>query len=811
MPYLQGETIRDKLDRETQFGIDEAVKIATEVADALDYAHQNGVIHRDIKPENILLHNNRPMVMDFGIALAVSAAAGGRMTETGLSLGTPHYMSPEQATADKDITARSDLYSLASVLYEMLAGDPPHTASAAQTVIMKIVTEEAAPVTTRRKSVPPNVAAALARALEKLPADRFDSAKAFATALADRGFRTESSGAGEGAGLAGDRRLLYAAIAVGLVASVAAVIGWARQGEAPARPLAVEISLPSAAARSSDLAAAVAIAPHGDAFVYADTTGGIQQLWIKERGAVEPRILPGTVGASAPTLSPDGTQVAYFVDGRLMRLPLAGGAATAIADSFSFPSQFGSLPGAWLDDGSMVLTTFGQVFLVPPEGGSSTRLTTMDSLGIPILQVSPVPGKRAALIAGCQAFGCATPQVFLVRLDPLAIVPLVQGAPTAWALEGGRIVYVLGDGARYVAALDVDRATLGPSTQLPGRVTMGQLGASLIMSRDGTMLYVTGGAPPTSRQVELVLVGRDHPPTVVPGTTGLEIDNQSRIDVSPDGRSLLLSMSTGGSATQSYQGTYVLIRALETGASTRFTADGAANIRSSWSPDGRRILWISNRRNGRFEAWAQLADGTGEPELLASESREIYDAVFSPDGQWLIYRTDDVAPGAGDIYARRLSGDTTVVPIAVTAAEETSPDVSPDGKWIAYSEQIGDVKEVVVRSFPDASRSRIQVSFGSGLEPRWAPDGRTLIYRTYDDRFVFATVTTEGAFRVVSETSLSLGSDRFLSNEDTHQWDLMPNGRDLLLARLAGGDTAATTPLRVILEEQTIPAVGGRR
>src|SRR5687767_10827158 len=173
MPYIQGETIREKLNRETQFGVDEAVRIAREVADALDYAHRHGVIHRDIKPENILLHDGRPMVMDFGIALAVSAAAGGRMTETGLSLGTPHYMSPEQATAEKDISARSDMYSLASVLYEMLAGQPPHSGGSAQQIIMKIVTQEAAPVTTFRKAVPSNVAAAVAKALEKLPADRF--------------------------------------------------------------------------------------------------------------------------------------------------------------------------------------------------------------------------------------------------------------------------------------------------------------------------------------------------------------------------------------------------------------------------------------------------------------------------------------------------------------------------------------------------------------------------------------------------------------------------------------------------------------
>src|SRR5690348_7274210 len=161
MPFIDGETLRARLDRDTQLGVDEAVKITLAVADALDYAHRHGVIHRDIKPENILLHDGRPMVADFGIALALSAAGGGRMTETGLSLGTPHYMSPEQATAEKDISARSDIYSLATVLYEMLAGQPPHVGGSAQQIIMKIITEAPPLVTTLRKSVPPNVAAAL--------------------------------------------------------------------------------------------------------------------------------------------------------------------------------------------------------------------------------------------------------------------------------------------------------------------------------------------------------------------------------------------------------------------------------------------------------------------------------------------------------------------------------------------------------------------------------------------------------------------------------------------------------------------------
>jgi len=221
MPYVEGETLRNKLDREKQLGVDEAVKLTTEVADALDYAHRHGVIHRDIKPENILLHDGRPMVADFGIALAVSAAAGGRMTETGLSLGTPHYMSPEQATAEKEITARSDVYSLASVLYEMLAGQPPHLGGSAQQIIMKIVTDQARPVTELRKAVPPNVAAALAKALEKLPADRFDSARAFAEALGNTHFTVEGTAAGLSSSTGGPwRRRFQAALAAVALLSV---------------------------------------------------------------------------------------------------------------------------------------------------------------------------------------------------------------------------------------------------------------------------------------------------------------------------------------------------------------------------------------------------------------------------------------------------------------------------------------------------------------------------------------------------------------------------------------------------------------
>ena len=226
LPYVRGESLRDLLNREQQLGVDQALVITKHIASALDYAHRKGVVHRDIKPENILLQEGEAMLADFGIALAVQESGGSRLTETGLSLGTPHYMSPEQATGDRNVDARSDLYSLASVLYEMLVGEPPITGKTVQAVIAKLLTEPAMHVRTVRPTVPEAVDAAIAKALSKVPADRFSSVADFARALDAAPVPTGSgvsSTTGHGAGAVTapkSRRVM-----IGVAAAVVALAG----------------------------------------------------------------------------------------------------------------------------------------------------------------------------------------------------------------------------------------------------------------------------------------------------------------------------------------------------------------------------------------------------------------------------------------------------------------------------------------------------------------------------------------------------------------------------------------------------------
>jgi serine/threonine-protein kinase len=331
MPYVEGESLRDRLNREKQLAVDDAVEIARAVAGALDFAHQRGVIHRDIKPENILLQAGQALVADFGIALALSAAGGGtRLTETGLSIGTPHYMSPEQASADRELDGRTDLYSLGAMLYEMLVGQPPFVAPSAQAIVAKILTETPTSVSKDRASVPAHVDAAIGMSLAKLPADRFTSAAAFSAALVNPAFTaTDKSVAPSAAGVSGKAmsRQRQWAFAAGLVV-IGLGVGFTVPRGSGEPPEVTRFHLTTPPGHRLDVQNDED-APFGTRIVYAAIDSGetVSRLYIRPIGQIEGVPLPGSEDAVGPFFSPDGLWVGFATDGDglLKKVPVTGG------------------------------------------------------------------------------------------------------------------------------------------------------------------------------------------------------------------------------------------------------------------------------------------------------------------------------------------------------------------------------------------------------------------------------------------------------------------------------------------------------
>ena len=319
MPLVTGEALRARLERERQLPIADAVRSAREVASALDYAHRQNVIHRDITPENILLHDGSALVADFGIALAVQSAGGQRMTQTGLSLGTPQYMSPEQAMGERTIDARSDIYALGAVTYEMIAGDAPFTGSSVQAIVAKVINSESERLSVVRKIVPPYIEHAVLTALAKLPADRYASAAEFSTALSSNSgatYATPSTIAPRDlARSLGAQRITMAALVVTALTAAVALWGWLK----PTPPPVVtrdRIVLGDSMGATWDgaISRTMAIAPDGSAMVFLQGKGNAAQLYIKLRDQISATPISGTAGVSgAPTFSPDGRWIA-FVD-----------------------------------------------------------------------------------------------------------------------------------------------------------------------------------------------------------------------------------------------------------------------------------------------------------------------------------------------------------------------------------------------------------------------------------------------------------------------------------------------------------------
>ncbi len=715
MPYVEGESLRDRLDRERQLPVQQAVHVTTEIAEALQYAHEHGVVHRDIKPENILLHAGRPVVADFGIALAVSAAAGGRMTETGMSLGTPHYMSPEQATADKEITGRSDVYSLASVLYEMLTGDPPHTGSSAQQIIVKIIADEARPVAEVRKSVPPNVAAALSKALEKLPADRFESAKAFAYALADPGFRHQAPGVGLDAARDGSRRSARGWISMTITAAAILVLGVALGHAFAGKRKPFDVGLPFNAPMAVALAPQpiFALSPDGSFVVYvarkADGTGELRYRSLTGSSA-RPLAGPAASPYMAPKISPDGKQVAFISpSGGLWVMPIAGGAASKVSES---PDAWG---GGWLQNGTLFYADHDNFGLrwVDPQTGPVRDLPVNYCPWPSLLSTSQVicgGGEEKFAVVGN------------VDQKPFTLRPVMQitargeRVPLRGAgfrpFDGKYLVYTSIDGT-VMATEFVDRDSLlvGRSVALvTGVLAPVYTGAGFWdVSRDGTLVYAPGANMQMQVMVRRALDGNREILPVGPA-------EYLRFAIGPHGREL-------ASVVEGVRDQELRLYDLQTG--NYEMLDQAPYLSTPfWASGGQDLVYLRQRADSSQVVRRRL-NSSEPPRVLLTWPNDV-------SRKWLIQYVDPSLMLIKNGDAGVIAVDASVKPARIDTVipENTGfARISPDRHWLVWADK---ANNMYLSPWPKLDR-RWTLSTGQPYEPYWLPDG-TLFIRQVDGR-----------------------------------------------------------------------------
>jgi Tol biopolymer transport system component/tRNA A-37 threonylcarbamoyl transferase component Bud32 len=778
MPYVEGESLRARLERERQLPIEDALRIAVAVAGALEYAHSQGVIHRDLKPENILLQSGQPVVSDFGIALAISNAGGARITQTGLSLGTPQYMSPEQATGDRAIDSRTDIYSLAAVTYEMLTGEPPHIGNSVQAIIARVLTDRPQSVRATRASVPEHVAAAIEKALEKLPADRWASARDFAEALEGRSavFALPSvAGRYSRAERGRDRTrdpvfLAVAAVAV-LAVTAAAVLGSRPVSEAP-QPVVFEQHFSSGEQPLSSPPRPLALSPDGRTLVYSGQAGPRgRQLYIRRLDAAKPVPIAGTDQAVQPFFSADGKWIAYRNSaGRLVRIPTVGGPPIEIAEP-----QPGYAFGAarWFPNGP-ILVNYGRVgqagggmAKIPAGGGTPEIIAWPDTArgernyGHPLLH----PDGRTLVFSIAARDAKDGPQLAVTTLDGDSIVPLGIAGQVPVEFFDDQLLYLRRDGALLAVSFDArrKRATASPIPLLAGIVVPSNGGAAEIaVSTSGTLAYTAG-----SRQEHLVWMDEGGATTpVVPESNSYDVPRLSR-----DGKRLAVIRGDDSAATKQDLWVYELASS----SWSRLTNDSTAYY-PEWSIDGRAIFFTRGRDTA-YSVWRVPIDGSTSPERLFVNP-EIDAFVPMRDGTSLLYSSSSPRT-APRLRVRSLGEDSAPRLLAGFPGAEWAHRLSPDGSLLAFHSTEAGTDQVYVRPFPGPGQ-RTQISASGGTEPVWAPDGRHLFFRN-GSTFYRAAITRSPSLVVTERVRLFEGS--FDEEWSTAAYDVAPSGKRLLLIR----------------------------
>ena len=759
MPYVRGESLRARLDRERQLPVGETVQLIRAVASALDYAHRQGVVHRDIKPENILVHDGQPMVTDFGIALAVTAAAGARITATGVTVGTPQYMSPEQASGEHT-DGRTDVYALGCMAYEMLAGVPPHQGANASAILASILTTDPRPIDQIRRSVTQPIATAVHRALERVPADRFGTAQEFAEAM------TGGQEGGKAARRQGGRTwwLVGGAAALAFAGGVALGRVWAGAGKAAAPAvrrwnLLLPERAPIALTGPGPLGtwqSALALSPDGSRLAYVAPADSTTRLYVRRLEQDSVAGLPGTEGAYAPFFSPDGESIGFFSGNELKRIQI-GGVSPVLVTQVNRP-----VGAVWSLSGRILLFENDGFTMRWVGGGVDTVIALGTQFGTPDLlpgeqwAVGQLSSGQLALLSLKDGTESAITARGVLPFDSVRAGTLLFGASPKWVGATGHLLFGSGDGVLTAIPFDgTNRRVLGqPVPVVSGvRIEEGFGYGEFAISNDGTLVFVPGANQNFGR---LALLGRDAKLDTLPFPRSA----YTQLRFSPDGQRLAVQDRTPTSWDTS-------ILDLTSGQRRKMEVEG--NYRSfpaSWSPDGSSLLVGIWDPVQFFNYGARVYPMGGGPYRTLVITGASY-MTIAPNGNDLVYadwRT-------GDLFVRPL-WDTTVTRIP---GRGTAATFSPDGKWLAW----GDVNGAVAVS-PLPPTGSTFVAAERGQQPLWSPAGDRLIFRD-GRRFYQVAVSTTNGFRTGPPQLVAEGA--FVR---TFAWNhsMAPDGRIAVLVAL---------------------------
>jgi Tol biopolymer transport system component len=790
MEQLAGETLADRL-KKGPLPVDQALRFSIQIADALDKAHRQGIVHRDLKPANIMLTSSGIKLLDFGLAkLQAPAVVPGwsqaptkpaELTARGTILGTIQYMAPEQIEGH-EADARSDIFALGVVLYEMVTGRKAFEGKSQASLMAAILDREPSPMSVLQPLSPPALEPVVQGCLAKTPDDRWQTAHDVMKQL--QWIATGGSQVGVVAPPRPQRRGAWGWIAVSVAALLMAMTAgllYLRGPEdvAQSRFLITTPEMPSPAFLS--------VSPDGRriAFVARNTSGSFS-LFLRALDSVEAQPLAGTENAIMPFWSPDSRNIGFGAQGKLKRIDVAGGLPQSVCDAPAFAG------GTWNADGVIVFSSFpGPLNRVPASGGEPRAVTAVDTARQEQAHVYPffLPDGRHVLF-WTVAVG-REGAIDVASLDSKERVTVLKGQSNVAYVPPGYLVFHR-NGTLMSQPFDSKRLSLSaePVRIADGLAFSQQLGlADFAVSNTGVLLYRTGAVGAQSRLTWYDRAGKSL------GSVGMPAEYRG-IALSPDGKRIAVHQH------QNPTGGDIWVLDQERGTYTRLTFTPSHNLEPVWSRDGQMVAFASDRDGGVFNLYQKSASGAGNDDLLLKSEDIKYPSEWAPDGKSMLYAY--VSSGQVDVAVLPLIGDRKPKPFLNSEFAEAHPKFSPDGRWVAYASNESGRYEVYVQPYPERT-GKWQISTGGGSYPRWARSGKEMFYMTAEGVLMAVDVHAEApAFNAGAPRMLF--STRALFEDHNggglhYTYDVSTDGMRFLINERATPANQAT-PLTLVLNWQ---------